>query len=129
MKGSTKRLTVTNAFLKTTGFNSKLVSFELSSASHPDKIKPQNAWVVSDLDIKKPQNAWVVSDLDVNNQSFDIENLKLLNKHLKGINISPLNPGVVSLIIGRDFPELQIHLDSRSGEPYQPCAVKTKLGF
>ena len=115
MKGSTKRLTVTNAFLKTTGFNSKLVSFELSSASHPYKIKPQNAWVVSDLDI--------------NNQSFDIENLKLLNKHLKGINIPPLNSGAVSLIIGRDFPELQIHLDSRSGEPYQPCAVKTKLGL
>ena len=115
LKGSIERLTVTNAFLKTTGFNSKLVSFELSSASHPDKIKTQNAWVVSDLDI--------------NNQSFDTENLKLLNKHLKGINIPPLNPGATSLIIGTDFPELQIHLDFRSGEPHQPCAVKTKLGF
>ena len=45
--------------------------------------------------------------------------MKLSNKHLKGINISPLNPGAVLLIIGTDFPELQIHLDFPSGEPSQ----------
>ena len=55
--------------------------------------------------------------------------MKLLNKHLKGINTPPLNPGAVSLIMGTDFPELQIHLDFRSGEPQKPCAVKTKLGW
>ena len=115
MKGSTKRLIVTNALLKTTDFDSKLVSFEISLASHPDTINIQNAWVVSDLEI--------------NYQNFDIEYLKLSNKHLKGMNISALNPGVFSLIIGTDFPELQIHLDFRSGEPHQPCAVKTKLGW
>ena len=115
LRGRTKRLIVTNALLKTTELDSKLVSFEISSASHPDKIKIQNAWVISDL--------------DTNYQNFDIENLKLSNKHLKGINIPPLNPGAVSLIIETDFPELQIHLDFRSGEPHQPCAVKTKLSW
>ena len=35
----------------------------------------------------------------------------------------------VSLIIGTDFPELLIHFDFRSGEPRQPCVVKTKLGW
>ena len=108
LKESTKRLTVTNA-------DSELVGFEISSASHSDTIQIQNAWVVSDLDI--------------NYQNFDIENLKLSNKHLKGINIPPLNPGAVSLIIGTDFPELHMYLDFRSGEPHLPCAVKTKLGW
>ena len=41
-KGSTKRLTVTNALLKTTQFDSKLVNFVIPSASYPDKIKIQN---------------------------------------------------------------------------------------
>ena len=63
LRGRTKRLIVTNALLKTTELDSKLVSFEISSASHPDKIKIQNAWVISDL--------------DTNYQNFDIENLKL----------------------------------------------------
>ena len=66
LKESTIRLTVTNTFSKTTEFDSKLVSFEVSSASHADKIKKQNAWLVSDLDI--------------NYQNFDTENLKLSNK-------------------------------------------------
>ena len=39
LKGSIKCLTVTKVLLKTTEFDSKLVSFEISSASHPDKIK------------------------------------------------------------------------------------------
>ena len=72
------------------------------------------------------QNVCVVSDLDINYQNFDIENLKLSNKYLKIINIPPLNPGAVSEIIGTDFPELEIHLDFRSGRPHQPCALKTK---
>ena len=93
--------TETNTLLKTTEFDSKLVNFEMSSASHPENIKLQNVWVFSDLDI--------------NYQNFDIENSKFSNKHLKGVNIPPLNPVAVSLIIGTDFPELQIHLCFRSG--------------
>ena len=84
--------TATNTLLKTTEFDSKLVNFEMSSASHPENIKLQNVWVFSDLDI--------------NYQNFDIENSKFSNKHLKGVNIPPLNPVAVSLIIGTDFPEL-----------------------
>ena len=34
----------------------------------------------------------------------------------------------MSLIIGKDFPGLQIHLYFRSGDPHQPYAVKIKLG-
>ena len=60
MKGSAERLTVTNAVLKTKEFDSKLVNFEISPASYPDKIKIQSVWVVSDLDI--------------NYQNFHIEN-------------------------------------------------------
>ena len=43
--------------------------------------------------------------------------------------IPSLNPGGVSLIIGADFPELQIHFDFRQGDPCEPYAVKTKLGW
>ena len=84
--------TATKTLLKTTEFDSKLVNFEISSASHPENIKIQNVWVFSDLDI--------------NYQNSDIKNSKFSNKHLKGVNIPPLNPVAVSLIIGTDFPEL-----------------------
>ena len=110
LKGSIKHLTITNVFLKTINallkaseFDFKLVSFEISSASHPDKIKTINARVVSDLDI--------------NYQNFDIENFTLLRKHLKGINIPSLNPCAVSLIICF-FRTEKIHLHFRSGEPH-----------
>ena len=55
--------------------------------------------------------------------------MKLSNKHLKERNNPPLNPGQVSLLIGTDFPELQIHLDFRSGKPHQPCVAKIELDF
>ena len=110
LKGSIKHLTITNVFLKTINallkaseFDFKLVSFEISSASHPDKIKTINARVVSDLDI--------------NYQNFDIENFTLSKKHLKGINILSLNPCAVSLIICF-FRTEKIHLHFRSGEPH-----------
>ena len=110
LKGSIKRLTVTKVFLKTINallkaleFDFKIVSFEISSASHPDKIK-----II---------NPWVVSDLDINYQNFDIENFKLSKKHLKGMNIPSLNPCAVSLIICL-FRTEKIHLHFRSGEPH-----------
>ena len=53
VKGSTKRLAVTNTLLKTIEFDSRLVSFEISSASHLNKIiKIKNAWVVSDINFR-----------------------------------------------------------------------------
>ena len=84
--------TATKTLLKTTEFDSKLVYFEISSASHPENIKIQIVLVFSDLYI--------------NYQNFDIENSKFSNKPLKGVNIPPLNPVAVSLIIGTDFPDL-----------------------
>ena len=78
LKGS---LSITNVLLKTTAFYSKLVNFEISSASHPDKIKMPGY---------KNKISRLVSDLDNNYQNFDIENLKLPNKHLKASNIPPL---------------------------------------
>ena len=38
----------------------------------------------------KNKISMLVSDLDNNYQNFDIENLKLPNRHLKAMNIPPL---------------------------------------
>ena len=45
------------------------------------------------------------------------------------MNIPPLNPDLVSLIIGTDFPKMQIRLNFPSRKPHQFCAVKTKLSW
>ena len=114
LKGKSRRLSVNNAVLKKSEVESKLVNFDLSD-SHPNKLKIENAWVVSSL--------------DVNHKNFDITNLKEKFKHLQGVPIPSLTPGGVSLIIRADFPELQIHFDFRQGDPCEPYAVKTKLGW
>ena len=101
--------------MKNSKFDSKLVNFDLYSDSHPNKIKIENAWVVSSIDL--------------NYKNFDVTKLKEKYKHLQNVPIPSLNPGDVSLIIGADFPELLIQFDFRLGDPCQPCAVKTKLGW
>ena len=83
LKGKSRRLSINNAVLKKSEVESKLVNFDLSSDSHPNKLKLENAWVVSSL--------------DVNHKNFDITNLKEKFKHLQGIPIPSLNPGGVSL--------------------------------
>ena len=39
LKGSSKRLAITNALLKTSELDSKLVNLDISSVSHPNKTK------------------------------------------------------------------------------------------
>ena len=49
--------------------------------------------------------------------------------HLRDLALHPLNLGVVSLLVGTDFPHLLLHRDFKSGESHQPFAVKTSLGW
>ena len=113
LNGDYKNLWITNS--KTSELKSKQVSFKVSSESHPNFIDIENAWVVSDLDIKcQPIN---VVKLEKN---FD---------HLRDLDLPPLNSGGVSLLVGTNFPHLLLHRDFRSGESHQTFAVKTLLGW
>ena len=86
LNGDYKNLQITNAISKTSELESKQVSFQVSSESYPNFIDIGNAWVVSELDIKcQPINAF-----------------KLKNNlaHLRDLDLPPLNPGGVSLLVG-----------------------------
>lgn len=76
----------------------------------------------------RDKKVWVVLNIDINYQNFDINDIKLKDKHFLQVVISLLSPRCVSLIIGSAFPELQIHFDCRLGEPHA-YAGKTKLGW
>ena len=49
--------------------------------------------------------------------------------HLRDLDLLPLNPGGVSLLVGTDFAHLFLDRDFKSGESHQPFAVKTLLGW
>ena len=49
--------------------------------------------------------------------------------HLRDLDLLPLNPGGVSLLVGTDFAQLFLDRDFKSGESHQPFAVKTLLGW
>ena len=110
-----KNLRITNAISKTSELESKHVSFKVSSESHLNFIDIENVLVVSDLDIKcQPMNVFKLK------KDFD---------HLRDLDLPPLNPGGVSLLVGTDFAQLFLDRDFKSGESHQPFAVKTLLGW
>ena len=92
----------------------KLVSFQLSSSSHPNPIKLSNVWVVDDLNIP-----------------FSKVSFNLTKKRLSHIQDLPLltDSNKISLIIGADMPEFHLHLEYRHGNPGEPIGIKTKLGW
>ena len=92
LNGDYKNLRITNAISKTSELESKQVSFKVSSESHRDFIDIENAWVVSDLDIKC--------------QPMNVSKLKKDFDHFRDLDLPPLNLGRVSLLIGTDFPHL-----------------------
>ena len=49
--------------------------------------------------------------------------------HLRDLDLPPLIPGGVSLLVGTNFPHLILHRDFKSRESYQPFAVKTLLDW
>ena len=110
-----KNLRITNAISKTSELESKHVSFKVSSESHLNFIDIENVLVVSDLDIKcQPMNVFKLK------KDFD---------HLRDLDLPPLNPGGVSLLVGTGFAHLLLDRDFKSGESHQPFAVKTLLGW
>ena len=106
---------ITNAISKTSELELKQVSFKVSFKSHANFIYLENAWVVSELDIKC--------------QLINVSKLKKDFDHLRDLDLPPLDSGGVSLLVGTNFPHLILHRNFRSGEFHQPFAVKTLLGW
>ena len=59
---------------------SKLVSFSVSSHSHPDPFKMTNAWVVDNLKLPK--------------QKLDIEDLKGSYQHLRDLDVTSFDDNI-----------------------------------
>ena len=90
-----KNLRITNAILKTSELESKEVSFKVSSESHPNFFDIENAWVVSKLDTKC--------------QPINVSKLKKDYDHLRDLDLAPLNPGGVSLLVRTNFKHIILH--------------------
>ena len=115
LNGDCKNLQVTNATSKTSELESKKVSFKVSPESHPNFVDIENAWVVSELDIKC--------------QPVNVSKLKKDFDHLRDLELPLLNPEDVSLLVGTNFPHIILHRDHKSGESHQPFAIKKLLGW
>ena len=85
-------------------------------------------WSESHLNFVEIENAWVVSDLDIKCLPMNVFKLKKVFDHLRDLDLPPLNPGGVALLVGTDFPHLLLHRDFKSRESHQPIATKTLLG-
>ena len=114
LQGINWQLNLSSVISATKTLPSKLVSFLLSSSSHPNPIKLSNVWVVDDLNIL-----------------FSKVSFNLTKKHLLHIQDLPLLTvsNKISLIIEADMPEFHLHLEYRHGEPGEPIGIKTKLGW
>ena len=52
LRGKNKTLEIGNALLNSSSVQSKIVSFSVSSSSHPEKIAIDNAFVVPNLNVR-----------------------------------------------------------------------------
>ena len=114
VNGDYKNLRITNAISKTSELKSKEVSFKVSSELHPNFIDIENAWVVSELDKKC--------------QPINVSNLRKDFDHLRDLDLPPLIPARVSLLLGTNFRKLTLHGDFKSGKSHQSFAAKTLFG-
>ena len=102
---------ISNVFSTQINHLSKLVEFKISSDMHPNTIKFLHSWVVPHLDLPKSKILHNINDWP----------------HLRDTKI-PTNNYDVTVFIGADMPQLQLHEDTRIGKTYDQIAVKTTLG-
>ena len=114
LQGPKQNLRFMNAITSSKIVSSNLVSFSLSSPSHPQYITVTNAWVVEELDTPTPK--------------FSLHHLSSQYSHLSNVPFTPLTEKI-SILIGADMPELHLHLNYKLGKPSEPVAIETKLGW
>ena len=94
---------------------SKLVNFQISSASHPSKILFSNARVVENLDLPR----FAINSNTINKQW----------NHLQDVQIELDNSQEISILIGADYAHLHISQVVGIGNDDEPIAISTPLGW
>ena len=115
LHGEKKTFSVGNALLNSSNVQSQIVSFDISSNSHPEKIYIENAFVIPTLNVQY--------------HKVDINKIKSSYPVFNDIELPQLNETDVTILIGADFLRLHLHKDSRYISDQNPCGVKTELGW
>ena len=114
LQGEERQVEIKSALSKTVHFNTKLVSFEIVTDNGNSNINI---------------NAYTASHLDLPTVKYDAKEIKNQYQHLRDIPFSGINDDNVGLLIGTNYADLLIHRDFRAGDPRDPIAVKTVLGW
>ncbi|XP_058830215.1 uncharacterized protein LOC131689267 [Topomyia yanbarensis] len=75
------------------------------------------------------KNARTVKELMLPFQTMDMKELSQINPHMKGLPISSYQGVRPRILIGLKDLHLSMILNCREGQPSQPIAVKTRLGW
>ena len=92
LSGKEHNLVLSNVMSMSIKIRSKLISFSISSPSHPDSFKMTNVWVVGSLKLPK--------------QKIDIEDLKNRYQHLRDLYFTSIGYSDAAILIGANFPQL-----------------------
>ena len=115
LKREMRNISVSNVMSMENKLPSKLVNFSVSSNSHPDRVNITNAWVAKNLAIQT--------------RKMDPKNIAAKYPYLADIAIDTQTPSQISILIGADQPHLHLYTDVRKGNPSQPVALQTTLGW
>ena len=111
LQGIYCQLNLSSAISATETLPLKLATFQLSSSSHPNPIKSSNVWVVNDLNITFFKVAFILT--------------KKCLPHIRDLPASTAS-NKISLIIGADMSEFDLHLECRHRNPEEPINIKAK---
>ena len=100
---------------------SKLVSFTVSSPSHPDLFKMTNVWIYN-VDNN-------VDNLTLPKQKIDIEDLKGSYQHLHDLDFTLIGDSDAAILIGTDFPQWHWYRDIKTGKEHELIAIQSSLGW
>ena len=114
LEGEERQVEIKSALSKAIHFNTKIVSFEIVTDNGN-----------SNMNI----NAYTASHPDVHTVKYDVNEIKNQYQHLRDIPSYDINDDNVGLLIGANYADLLIHRDFRVGDPGDPIAVKTVLGW
>ncbi|XP_064624611.1 uncharacterized protein LOC135486058 [Lineus longissimus] len=106
---------------------------DIATISSEVSCKSQKAELVIESlaeDFRRKIEVWTMPEMCTNLRVLNWNHLKKSYGHLSGIQF-PTNPGGknVDMVLGSDYPELGICLEERQGNPGEPIARRTPLGW
>lgn len=115
LSGVKTTMNLSNVVSKTKKVSSEIVSFNILP-----EIENCNYFTID--------HAIVMNTLNIPHNKID-NVVKNNYKHLHDISFPTLYQSDVTVLIGADHPELHLHQEFKTGNPGDPVAVKTKLGW